>query len=134
VRTLYGLQAVSFSPDSQQIITVSPRSEIEHWDLASGKRLTTYGASDLRAGAVQSTKTALTADGKYLAVGNKFVTIWDTAQQTLLLLFPAERSPVWSLAWSPDGNELAIGSSDGSVAIWNIPRIRAQLAQIGLDW
>ncbi len=81
-----------------------------------------------------STKTALTADGKYLAVGNKFVTIWDTAQQTLLLLFPAEHSPVWSLAWSPNGNELAIGSSDGSVAIWNTPSVRAQLAQIGLDW
>jgi hypothetical protein len=25
-------------------------------------------------------------------------------------------------------------SSDGSLTIWNIPRIRAQLAQIGLDW
>jgi WD40 repeat protein len=38
------------------------------------------------------------------------------------------------MAWSPDGHELAIGSADGSVAIWNIPSIRAQLTQIGLNW
>jgi WD40 repeat protein len=40
----------------------------------------------------------------------------------------------WCFAWSPDKRFLAIGSSDGSLVIWNTPKIRAQLAEIGLDW
>jgi tetratricopeptide (TPR) repeat protein len=35
---------------------------------------------------------------------------------------------------SPDNQLLAFGSADGGLSIWNVPKIRAQLAQIGLAW
>ena len=47
---------------------------------------------------------------------------------------PQESGPIWSLAWSPDGERLAVGLADGGLAIWNVRRIQAQLAQIGLAW
>jgi hypothetical protein len=38
------------------------------------------------------------------------------------------------LAWSPNKECLAVGSEHGGIAIWNLPKMRAQLATIGLDW
>jgi tetratricopeptide (TPR) repeat protein len=35
---------------------------------------------------------------------------------------------------SPDGKHLASGRPDGGLAIWNVPRMQAQLAKIGLAW
>jgi len=51
-----------------------------------------------------------------------------------LLALPEEHGINWGLAWSPNRELLAAGFSDGSLALWSIPRIRAQLAEIGLDW
>src|SRR5439155_24678632 len=55
-------------------------------------------------------------------------------RQKRTLACPAEeRNLPWCFAWSPDKKLLAVGSADGSLAIWNIPKIRSQLAEIGLD-
>ena len=51
-----------------------------------------------------------------------------------MVALPAARSTVWPLAWSPSRDLLTIGLSDGELVIWNVPHIRSQLAQIGLDW
>ena len=55
-------------------------------------------------------------------------------RRNLLLPLPDEHGFNWALAWSPNRELLAAGFSDGSLALWNIPRVREQLAQIGLDW
>jgi WD40 repeat protein len=41
---------------------------------------------------------------------------------------------VYCLAWSPNGEQLAAGTADGGLVVWNLPRVRAQLAAIGLGW
>jgi hypothetical protein len=38
------------------------------------------------------------------------------------------------MAWSPDKSLLAVGSSHGGLAIWNLPRIKSELSRIGLGW
>ena len=45
-----------------------------------------------------------------------------------------DRGTVWSMAWSPDKSLLAVGSSHGGLAIWNLPRIKSELSRIGLGW
>ena len=62
------------------------------------------------------------------------VTVWDMHKRELLLALPEEHGFNWGLAWSPNRELLAASFSDGSLVLWNIPRIRAQLAEIGLDW
>ena len=68
------------------------------------------------------------------ASGGPGVKIWDWASRNLLLALPEETGTPWCLAWSPGGDRLAVGSSDGGLVIWDVPRIRSQLADIGLDW
>src|SRR5262249_42810528 len=41
---------------------------------------------------------------------------------------------LWSMAWSPDRERVAVGLADGGLAIWNVPKIQDQLARIGLAW
>jgi hypothetical protein len=49
-------------------------------------------------------------------------------------LSPAESTLIWSLAWSPDGERLAVGLADGGLVMWNVPKIQAELTRIGLAW
>ena len=49
-------------------------------------------------------------------------------KRELLLALPEEHTLNGSLAWSPDHELLAAGFFDGSLVIWNIPRVREQLA------
>jgi WD40 repeat protein len=77
---------------------------------------------------------ALSADGTWLAQSGSAVRVWDLDKKELLLVLPEERSTTWCLAWSPDRKQLAISLSDGSLVIWNMHKIRSQLAEIGLGW
>jgi hypothetical protein len=47
---------------------------------------------------------------------------------------PKERGTTRSLAWSPDKNLLAVGSSTAGLTIWNSPRIKTDLSRIGPGW
>jgi hypothetical protein len=45
-----------------------------------------------------------------------------------------EDSKVWALALSPNGDRLAVGLSDGSLAIRHLARAQHHLAGLGLGW
>jgi len=77
---------------------------------------------------------ALSADGDWLAQQGTAVKVWDLESRKLLLVLPEEHGTPWCLAWSPNKELLAVGSEHGGIALWNLPKIRAQLAGIGLDW
>jgi WD40 repeat protein len=118
------------------------------WDVVAGNRVFSFDGAqpaaglekDLFGAVVRQGGTgwggtiALSADGTWLAQSGSAVRIWDLDKRELLLVLPEERSQPWYLAWSPDRKQLAVASSDGSLTIWNMPKIRALLAEIGLDW
>ena len=62
------------------------------------------------------------------------VTLWSSQAGSQVFSLPRESGPIWSLAWSPDGERLAVGLADGGLVIWNVPRIQAELTRIGLAW
>jgi WD40 repeat protein/serine/threonine protein kinase len=126
--------ALSFLPDSKHLALVNSKTGlVEVWDARTGQVATTFGKKELVHG--EAIHTALSPDGAWLAVGgSKAVTVWDMNKRELVLALPEERGTVWSLAWGPDRDLLAVGSSDGGLVVWNLPRIKAELSRIGLGW
>ncbi len=60
-------------------------------------------------------------DGRYLAVGfNGMVQLWDVQSRDLLLTFTGFERIVSSLAFSADGQQLAVGTQDGQVWLWSV--------------
>ena len=110
---------------------------VEAWNVRTGKRAFSFGLPEN----LQDQKVtldghiALSRDGRWLAAeASGSVTVWDTQSKNLLLSLPRHRGAIWSLDWSPDRSLLAVGTSIGGPVIWNIPKIRGQLAELGLDW
>ena len=46
---------------------------------------------------------------------------------------PHDAGANWCMAWSPGGQQLAVGYADGRLAIWNLEQVRSQLAEFGID-
>jgi WD40 repeat protein len=80
---------------------------------------------------------ALSADGKTLALGDRQVGVLllnASNGREKARLAPAaaepEASHVRSLAFSPDGSELAVGLQQGTVEIWSLARLKAPLLRL----
>jgi RNA polymerase sigma factor (sigma-70 family) len=112
------------SPDGKSL-AVAGEGEIGFWDTATGKKV-----GGLQ-GLPKYSLNALTfsPDGEALAamVGEGTVRIWDVRTGRLVRRITPPRAPasLWpgqSLAFSPDGRTLAVGSGnkDGAVRLWEV--------------
>ena len=119
-----GWHNLAFFPDSDHITFCTARGMIETWNTRTARRVSAVGQ--------QSGGVAASGDGQWLA--NVDLTVWSSKAEARVFSLPHESGPVWSHAWSPDGQRLAVGSADGELAIWDLPKVQAQLAQIGLEW
>src|SRR5262249_54065814 len=123
--------------DGKHLAFIRLGGVLEVWDVATRQRVYPAGPSDFRGASDRGLLevVALSGDDAWLAAqgARGSVTVWDMQKRELLLALP-EGGYNWGLAWSPHRGLLAAGFSDGSLVLWNIPRIRAQLAEIGLDW
>ena len=108
-----------FSPDGQRLLTASDVNQFKLWDINKGSLLYQWDgkpfetqnyypffACDLWGGRV-----AYSLNGQYLALGdNGFVQIIDP--MTGKVLHKLDAGKVRSLAFSPDGSQIAVGTSD----------------------
>ncbi|MDZ8238224.1 MAG: hypothetical protein RMZ69_13780 [Nostoc sp. ChiQUE01a] len=46
--------------------------------------------------------------------------LWDLATGQLIDNFVGHANPVWSVAFSPDGQTLASGSGDQTIKLWSV--------------
>jgi WD40 repeat protein/serine/threonine protein kinase len=131
-----GMNHVAFQADSRHVLFVGPAQVPEIWSLASGQKIFDLTGEGL-AGTdptMSSGHIIVSADGRWLAQASPAIRIWDLQAKKLLLVLPEERSPCYGLAWSPSKDFLAVGLSDGTIAIWNLPKIQSQLSEISLAW
>jgi WD40 repeat protein len=100
------------------------------------------GLWDWEAGAVARTTRrelvgpdiAVTPDFRWLATrasGNRAL-VYDLRADREVMTLPPESAEIYWADWSPDGQRLALGLSDGGVVIWDIKRVRAQLSDLGV--
>lgn len=128
------LLALGFHADSKHLTFVNNNGAIADWDVTTGQEAFSFAQGELDHRGAMPPHTRLSADGAWYAVGGRNPTIWDMESKKLLVALPEERSAVWCVGWSPNRELLAVGTSDGGLVIWNLPKVKAQLAEIGLGW
>jgi tetratricopeptide (TPR) repeat protein len=130
---------VGFSPDGRWLVsfTLPDGSPVffQFWRVGTWKPELRIDVSF--SGTFSSDPPAFTCDGRLMALR--------IAPDQVLLAEPATGrelarlttlQPVISgpFAFSPDGTRLIAGTSQGTVLVWDLRRIREQLAPMGVDW
>ena len=124
---LYGFGSLGFRPGNE-LVYVAASGALQVWDVPGNKSVKTIGAP----GTFRSFHIAVGADGRWAAaeLSPERVALVDLEKGEITWNFRGERSPVWSLAFSPDGRRLAVGLSDGGLAIWNLDRVRTLVDEV----
>ena len=90
----------------------------ELWDITTGKKLSTLGASGFNKHVFS---LAFSPNGALLASGSEDATVrlWDTISNNELMTLRKHTGWVNVLAFSPDGKMIASGSTDKTVQLWD---------------
>ena len=128
VRWRMGDKRVAFHPDGEQVVAISYNDKARIWDVESGKHLATLPLPEsldvppLYRGKPQGTKEAgnpildaiaFSPCGILIACGRENeVILWDanTSQIRMVIRLPDTSRRPFALAFSPDGDYLAVGS------------------------
>jgi WD40 repeat protein len=127
-----GWHGMAFLPDGTSIIYVSKAGVAEVWNVREDRRVDSLG----QPGTFNSNTVALSPDGRWFAglTQPDTVSVWHLPTQRHVLSLRPETGSVWSLAWDPASEQLAVGQSDGGLAVWHLPRIQQKLAESSLEW
>jgi WD40 repeat protein len=117
---------------NEDLAFVTKSRTLEVWNARSNERQFTLGAP----GEFPSPHIATTVNGALLAAVDSAgsVALWDVRANKKLFALRPEDSAVWSLAFDRTGNRLAVGLTDGGVAVWDLNNIERRLAELNLSW
>ena len=128
------ISGLAFSPDGKRIASVCLQGVLNIWDAKTGEQL--HQMSDL--GKLRLVE--FSPNGRYLAAGSHSgvpARIWEAESYKLQDEIRISGHGIHSISFSPDGNRLAWGASDGRVGIRDIPAATTQdflLTNNGASW
>ena len=126
---LMGFNSMAFTKQ-RDLAFINPDGGLEAWAFSSDakpRRIMKLPDKTFAVSSVTISKQGLLAGLTEAST----VSIWDLDKKKELYKFKPEPNTVWALAWSPDGNRLAVGLSDGGLAIWDLKEVRKQLLDVG---
>ncbi|MEL7142416.1 MAG: caspase family protein [Cyanobacteria bacterium J06573_11] len=117
------VNAVSWSPDSQQLASGGEDKQLKVWSVSDGQLLWEKGEHRERVASLDWNAT-----GDWIAVGegDRMVKLWNVRDRTSTILGehttddPDAFMTVHSVAFSPDGRQLASTGDDRSVRLWQV--------------
>ncbi len=106
------INALAFSPDSKTLASAGQDGTIKLWDVAADPNpLERAGAQLL----------AYSSDGERLvSTYRKEVRLWDSATWREINTFVGGAALIISLAYSPDGTTVALGTADKKIGLWDV--------------
>ncbi len=124
---------VSFTPDGRWLVTGS-LEEYRFWDVETGQRGVRI-PREQNPGLIG--KTAFTGDGKMMAIARSqwVASLIDPTdgKELARLEHPNPQLISW-LAFSPSGTQLAVATEGNVIQLWDLRRLRRELAALKLDW
>jgi WD40 repeat protein len=111
------VRALAFHPSAELLATSGSRDPaVKLWDLTTGDLITLL--HEPLAGSLALT---FSADGQFLAAGgnDKTIWLWEVVGPKSFRRWAAHEDIVTQVAVSPNGELMASGSVDGSVALWH---------------
>ncbi|MEO0561901.1 MAG: WD40 repeat domain-containing protein, partial [Chloroflexota bacterium] len=112
------VQAVTFTPDGQGLLSASADSTLRLWDAITGDTLQTFSGHTATVNDLDVSSNGLqiisaSADGT--------VRLWDTQTgNTIASVRPADNSAVLTVEFNPDGRSALIGSTNNTAFRWDL--------------
>lgn len=135
VRTLSatGGQVAAWSPDERWLLASEGSTVTRLWrtaDWSAGAVLPEIGQGTGR-------RAVFSPDSRFFAVNEHgFILLLrtDTGEELARLEAPDQNRFSPTLSFTPDGKTLVVPRLDGSLHLWSVDVIRAELGKLGLDW
>jgi WD40 repeat protein len=124
-------KSLAFSPDGKWLVT-STWDEYHFWSTESWE-----AGPTIPSGGGLDNPLAFTRDGTLLAITTNMRSVRLVDPQTrheIATLTAPDPQPISWLCFSPDGSQLAAATAAHVIHLWDLRRIRQQLAEMNLDW
>lgn len=123
------INGLAFSPDGALLASMARDSDLRLWEVASGRLRRVFTAYETGNGLRSA---AFSADGRTLASGNATsLVLWNVAVGKVILPIQGRYRYLGAPMFSPDGNTLVIGGSQGRPTMEPVELLRApSLAEI----
>jgi len=113
---LFIVNSLAFSPDGHSLFSGDARMRIVEWDVQTQQPVEKQLQSDNEVLSV-----AVSPDGKLLATGTKWITLWDLEMsQQVGVAMRGHKSNMTQMEFSPDGKFLVTANIDNTVRLWNV--------------